>query len=932
MVVVGEVTIGVTVLGFFLSPHITKLMEVARSCATSKYKLYTGTVDKLLKMEQDLRDIKFFLGSATMGGFVNDPGWLNSLWKLKDAIHDAEEILDLFESHMLELEAAKNLKKHRGGASSSKKSTDTSSSKAPSLQQLDKVLKNLAGLREKAQELSQNHKAVLSPISDRSTGMGQDPVRDRKLFFGYDNKYEQLVTMLREPDSNTDKKVIAILGHGGMGKTELARQAFRDVKSEFNLLIWVPAYGKNTQLSLLGEIWKSAVGKKSVSEMNISSLQNELKELLKSKKCLLVLDDVWSDEQAINDALRCFTDYVSVGSRIVITTRANICSAALSADANATIVLNGIGDTEVSLLLNDTAKLGGDSPLSPIQRLLNKQVPKLKGSPLAAIEIGDELRKEKVKQQTGSHKRCCEILDDIEQHLGSVLSSHLCTYRHLPPHLQRCFAFCSIFPNNWRFQREKLTKMWVALGFVEESSDGLGGTSSMEGIARGYFNNLVDRSLFHLEEASSSSKGEGDKCYVIHEQIHWMLRLASTNNCISISGDHSASKRRIPSSVRHLSVTSGCLDKLKAYSIRLSNLRTLLVLKDDDDSDPAPSIDKTILKEFKGVRVLDLTETGITQLPENIEKLKHVRYLGLPSTISSNLCDEVTRLLFLQTLSVGDKSNREKKKVCIANISGIGRLSKLRESIEFQVIRGSEKAGHSVSELAGMDSLGETLSIKGLDAVESKEEAMEAQLGRKFSVKILKLEWGPPNPRLVDDRPSAGSSAAAAPDPAVAILEGLQPHRYLHELRITRYPGETSPSSTWLGGLERLTRLYLKNCRKLKALPALGGLPCLEILDIKELTSIERINSDFCGGGAFPKLKKILLEDMRVLVAWDDMPRHAFPLLSDVSIVDCPELSSLSGLGCCRAPLRLSVRGCALITPETLPAKFSDDVSTCKFH
>jgi Leucine-rich repeat (LRR) protein len=331
------------------------------------------------------------------------------------------------------------------------------------------------------------------------------------------------------------------------------------------------------------------------------------------------------------------------------------------------------------------------------------------------------------------------------------------------------------------------------------------------------------------------------------------------------------------------------------------------------------------------VRVLDLTGTGIIQLPENIGKLKHVRYLGLPGTISSNLCDQVTKLLFLQTLAVGDKSNTEKKRECITNISGIGRLVKLRESIEFKVMRASEKEGHGVSELAGMNSLGETLTIKGLDAISSKEEAEEAQLGRKVSVKILKLEWGAPDLRQFADGPSSRTSEAAAADPAVAVLEGLQPHGYIQDLRITRYPGETSP--TWFSGLQKLTRLYLRNCRRLQALPALGALPCLEILDIKELTAVVKINGDFCGDGAFLKLKKIVLDDMEKLVAWDDMPKHAFPVLREVRIKDCPRLSSLSGLGCCGGPIDLRVEGCPSITQvNQLPANFNGGNFTCKFY
>lgn len=346
MVAVAEITIILVVVGWFLVPNITTIMELARSYAASKCKQLRGAKKNLQKLATDLEAIKGFLKPLSMG-FVNDQTWLDSLSRLKEVIHDAEEILNLFETHIFEVEAAKNLKKHGDGASSSRKSTDfscTSTSKCPSLDQLEVVLEEVHKILEELRKRAPDH--VLCPFQRED--MGQDPVRERNLFFGYINEYKQLVTMLQ--DSNTDKMVIAIIGHGGMGKTELARQAFRDVENEFDLLIWVPAYGRHTQFDLLAEIWKSAVSKKSVGEMNISVLQKKLKKVLTSKKCLLVLDDVWSDEQAINEsqkksALRCFTNFVSVGSRIVITTRAKICSTTFSADA--TIVLNGIGHTEV---------------------------------------------------------------------------------------------------------------------------------------------------------------------------------------------------------------------------------------------------------------------------------------------------------------------------------------------------------------------------------------------------------------------------------------------------------------------------------------------------------------------------------------------------------------------------------------------------------
>lgn len=984
MVLVAEAFI-VAAVGWFVSPHITKLMEVARSCASSMCgKLSKGTKEKLQRLAQDLEDIKGFLDPDNMG-FVNGQTRLDRLWRLKDAIHDAEEILDLFQLEIHEAETAKvntnNLgkkktkkmkMKRQSGAGSSKSAgiaAAGTSSKA-SLDQLDKVLKNLDELRGRAQELYRDsHRGASSILKREETG--PNPAKDQKSFFGYQDEYTQLVSMLQKDGKlqEQEKKVIAIVGHAGMGKTELARQAYRDVQEKFDLRIWVHAYDKNTEFDLLKEIWKSAAGDKPVGKMNVSSLQTELGKLLMSKRCLLVLDDVWNHESATTAtarkqarvALDSFARFAGHGSRIVLTTRAKICATTLGA-ADAPIVLNGIKPKEMTLLINETANLIGTTGDPRSQELLHKQVHKLKGSPLAAVDIGDELKEQRAR---ASLRRCSDILNNIDHNIGSVISGHLFTYRHLPPHLQRCFSFCSIFPYGCRLEIEKLTRMWIAHGFVEDTESCPGGNNSMEDIARGYFNSLVDRSLFQREDNSnrggSGDKDKDDTAYVIHEHIHQMIRRASAKNCMSIS--RTSVPRSIPVTVRHLSVTSGFLDQLKAYSTTLSNLRTLLVLKDDDDNGPSTSnplvaIDKSVLTQFKGVRVLDLSETGLTQLPASINKLKHVRYLGLPSTMT-DLCDQVTGLLFLQTFSFKE-GNRQCKfpddmsrlinmrhldihTECISTISRIGSLVKLQGPLEFRMIKGSEKEGHAMSELAGMSSLGGTLSIKGLEAVESKEEAEQARLASKGSVKVLKLEWAPLQAKLqcqVNEVPSAAGSSAAAPlaasaDIAAAVLEGLRPHPDLRGLHITRYPGVTWPS--WLGALEKLTRLYLRNCRKMKCLPALGGLPCLELLDIKELTIVERIDSGFCGGGgggrgAFPKLKKLLLDDMPRLVAWDDAPKQAFSRLEEVSIADCPLVSSLSALGSCIGPIHLRVKGRTAIREDALPANFTDGDSTCVFE
>ncbi|KAI0514193.1 hypothetical protein KFK09_010228 [Dendrobium nobile] len=54
----------------------------------------------------------------------------------------------------------------------------------------------------------------------------------------------------------------------------------------------------------------------------------------------------------------------------------------------------------------------------------------------------------------------------------------------LPKHLQNCFAFCCIFPQDHWFDKDDLVRMWIASGFIllpcirGEAAEDIGGSQS----------------------------------------------------------------------------------------------------------------------------------------------------------------------------------------------------------------------------------------------------------------------------------------------------------------------------------------------------------------------------------------------------------------------------------------------------------------------
>jgi hypothetical protein len=99
----------------------------------------------------------------------------------------------------------------------------------------------------------------------------------------------------------------------------------------------------------------------------------------------------------------------------------------------------------------------------------------------------------------------------------------------------------------------------------------------------------------------------------------------------------------------------------------------------------------------------------------------------------------------------------------------------LQGSVEFDA--SNRKKGHAMRELEELNSLRGTLAIKGLEAVESKQEADIAHLENKGVLKALKLEWG--------HRSEQQAKSSAVPGSDSIVLAGLRPHPNLQELHIT---------------------------------------------------------------------------------------------------------------------------------------------------
>jgi hypothetical protein len=721
--------------------------------------------------------------------------------------------------------------------------------------------------------------------------------------------------LLTESSQGPALRTISLVGMGGIGKTTLAQLVYNDheVETHFDKRIWVCVSDPFDETKIAKAILEALKG--SASDLiELQTLLENIQPLIRGKKFLLVLDDVWNEDSTKWEQLKYSLMCGLPGSSILVTTRKRNVASRMGSSPTDILELGLLSTDECWSLFSRLAFFEKNSRERGDLEDIGRQIAaKCKGLPLAAKSLGSLLRfKSRIEEWESvlnSH-----VWESAEEAESKILAPLWLSYYDLPSDMRRCFSYCAVFPKDFTFRRDTLVKLWMAQGFLRETHN-----KEMEVTGRQCFEALAARSFFQ-DFQKEAGDGSIYACKM-HDMVHDLAQNLTKNECSSVDID-GPTELKIDSfsrNARHsMVVFRDTADPFPATIHSLKKLRSLIV---DGWPSSMNAALPNLIANLSCLRTLKLSRCGIEEVPSNIGKLIHLRHVDLSTNEIRELPEEMCELYNMLTLDVSGCSELERLPDNIGRLvklrhlkvlhnqfvkmRGVEGLSSLRELDVFNVSGSGEVS--NIGDLRNLNHLQGSLMIRWLGDVKDPDEVKKAELKSKKHLTHLGLFFQSRTDRekIIDDE----------------VLEALEPPPNLESLEIGGYKGviPVFPSC-----INKLRVVVLSDWGKIENLPPLGKLPSLEELSVGGMECVGRVGREFLGLGvdsdisigemtssssntiiAFPKLKSLFFYWMPQWEEWEggeggnedktniSISTIIMPSLRSLLIWNCPKLKAL---------------------------------------
>ncbi|GLT95993.1 hypothetical protein SLE2022_136440 [Rubroshorea leprosula] len=512
---------------------------------------------------------------------------------------------------------------------------------------------------------------------------------------GRDDIQDQILEWLKGDEVTR----IAVSGMGGVGKTTIMKQVNNQLLKEpkFNKVIWVKVsrdFDIIVQQKKKFDILKfqkriaSSLGLelKPEDHENETKLAGLISQRLRQGNSVLILDDVWQ-QFCLEDVGIPILDGNN-GCKLILTTRLQEVARAMECEV---ISMNPLPPKEALALFLEkvgSAVLSDGRIKVDIKPFLEQILQKCGGVPLAIVIVAKSMRGKLLPR----HWKLA--LSEFSK-LESIIDCLKFSYESLEPQCQECFLYCALYPEDAEIYKEELIEYWIEEGLIYK-----------EGITREAMNWKGHDILDKLVDSCLLELARGHEFYVsMHDLLREMALEISPQFLVkagmaleklpeedewredllkvSLMKNHIT---EIPSSMlppKCPMLTTLLLSNNKISTIPEAFFEHMLGLKildlsDNPELSRLPSsvskseklttlllygceslIEVPFLSNLVGLKKLDLSWTSIEELPQGLNMLTNLKYLGLGGRLSETLDEPLQNLSKLQHLLINVEPDAE---------------------------------------------------------------------------------------------------------------------------------------------------------------------------------------------------------------------------------------------------------------------------------
>lgn len=811
---IGKSMVVVSVSHGTLDPLLDKL----NALLTGEYGNLEGVLHEVSALKSELALMHTAVRKYTM---LEDPDVQVKLWLslLREFSYDAEDYIDKFIHQLDNGGRHDGFKEIFGKTACQLKMLGSRHEIAEKIDELKDRARNL-----KASSYKMDNIACITPCHSTVDPQLAVPFADSAHLVGIDSPRDDLAKWTVEVGNSSAKhhcRMLSIVGFGGLGKTTLANEVYRKAKWHFHCQAFVSVSQKpdikKILMNLISQVSPHGFTEDTYNWDKMRFIR-ELRELLKDKRYLVVIDDIWSISAW--DIIKCVFPENNCSSRVITTTRIiNVARSCCMGQDDRMYEMQPLSDFHSKRLFLRRIFGSEDSP-DMLEEVSNEILKKCGGLPLAIISVSSLLANRPANKEEWE-KGCALDKDAGLEEMKRILCL---SYNALPDNLKTCLLYLSNFPEGCVIEKERLVRRWIAEGFISENH----GQSQQE-VAEWYFYELINRSM--IQAVDILYDGKARACRVHGMMLELIISKSAEQNFVTVIGSRQTGLvnrhgciRRLSvqhidqnlasvlanedlSHVRSLTVTSSsCIKHLPSLAC-FENLRVL----DFEGCDGLEKYDMKGLDKFFQLKYLSLRDTWISHLPSEVVMLHNLETLDIRETHVEELPAEIVHLTKLQHLIASTDYVMPGIKIP----DGIGNMRNLQVLVGCGISSGSVGALEELGNLTNLNEL--DVQYWGIGSEYKRHEG-------RFLSSLIKL----------------GSCK-------------------LQSFRIWRKcPGDVKFLESWSPPPFSLQRFEMSGCYSFKWIPCWIS-PALTSLAYLEINIVEVTQTDLCILGEMPALLHLRL-------------------------------------------------------------------------